>query len=62
MVIKSFTLSIINIVLNSEDLRTLSEQSMDYKIESGGARGVMVIVVGNGHGDTSPGQDWLHFS
>ena len=26
----------------------------------GGARGVMVIVVGNGHGDTSsnPGQDW----
>ena len=26
---------------------------------SGGARGVMVIVVGNGHGDTSsnPGQD-----
>ena len=28
-----------------------------------GARGVMVIVVGNGHGDTSssPGRDWLHF-
>ena len=27
-----------------------------------GARGVMVIVVGNGHGDTSsnPGRDWLH--
>ena len=26
----------------------------------GGARGVMVIVVGNGHGDTSsnPGRDW----
>ena len=33
------------------------------KSQSGGARGVMVIVVGNGHGDTSsnPGQDWLHF-
>ena len=31
---------------------------------TGGARGVMVIVVGNGHGDTSsnPGRDWLHFS
>ena len=31
---------------------------------SSGARGVMVIVVGNGHGDTSssPGQDWLHFT
>ena len=30
----------------------------------GGARGVMVIVVGNGHGDTSsnPGQDWVHFT
>ena len=30
---------------------------------NGGARGVMVIVVGNGHGDTSsdPGRDWLHF-
>ena len=30
----------------------------------GGARGVVVIVVGNGHGDTSsnPGPDWLHFT
>ena len=29
-----------------------------------GARGVMVIVAGNGHGDTSsnPGRDWLHFT
>ena len=29
-----------------------------------GARGVMVIVEGNGHGDTSsiPGRDWLHFT
>ena len=28
------------------------------------ARSVMVIVVGNGHGDKSsnPGQDWLHFT
>ena len=28
----------------------------------GGARGVMVIVVGNGHGDMSsnPGRDWFH--
>ena len=32
--------------------------------KSGGARGVMVIVVGYGHGDTSsnPGRDWLHFT
>ena len=31
---------------------------------SGGARGVVVIVVGNGHSDTSsnPGRDWMHFT
>ena len=30
----------------------------------GGAHGVMVIVVGNGHGNTSsnPGWEWLHFT
>ena len=30
----------------------------------GGARGVIVIVAGYGHGDTSlnPGPDWLHFT
>ena len=30
----------------------------------GGARGVVVIVVGNEHGDSSsnPGPDWLHFT
>ena len=30
----------------------------------GGARGVMVIVIGNGHDDMSsnPGRDWLHFT
>ena len=30
----------------------------------GGARGVIVIVIGNEHGDTSsnPGRDWLHFT
>ena len=35
-----------------------------YQFFWGGARGVMVIVVGNGHGDTSsnPGRDWLHFT
>ena len=29
-----------------------------------GARGVMVIIVGNEHSDTSsnPGRDWLHFT
>ena len=35
-----------------------------YLSTFGGSRGVMVIVVGNGHGDTSsnPGRDWLHFT
>ena len=30
----------------------------------GDARGVMVIIAGNGHGDTSsnPRRDWLHFT
>ena len=30
----------------------------------GTSRGVMVIVVESGHGDTSsnPGRDWLHFT
>ena len=33
-------------------------------ISNGGAGGVMVIVVGNGHGDTSSNsrRDWLHFT
>ena len=35
-----------------------------YYCIAGGARGVMVIVAGYGHGDTSsiPVQDWLHFT
>ena len=35
---------------------------MDFDRKQG-ACGVMVIIVGNGHGDTSsiPGQDRLHF-
>ena len=30
---------------------------------NGGACGVMVIIIGNGHSDTSsnPGWGWLHF-
>ena len=35
-----------------------------HQIVFGGARGVIVIVVGNEHGDTSsnPGRDLLHFT
>ena len=31
---------------------------------TGGARGIIAIVVGNEHGETSsnPGRDWLHFT
>ena len=37
---------------------------MNNFLLQGGARGVIVIVVGNGHGDTSSnsGQDGLHFT
>ena len=44
-------------------LYTLYNQ-MYSKSYGGGARGVMVIVVGIGHDDTSsnPGRDWLHFT
>ena len=40
-------------------VNTLGESTL--LIQTGG---VMVIVVGNGHRDTSsnPGQDWLHFA
>ena len=39
-------------------------QKMMHYLHLGGARGVMVIVVGNGHADTSsnPGRDWVHFT
>ena len=35
-----------------------------FVLRLGGARGVMVIVAGNGHGDTSsnPGRDGLQFT
>ena len=38
--------------------------SVSTSINDGGAHGVMVIVVGNGHDDTisNPGLDWLHFT
>ena len=41
----------------------INELSNGYE-SIGSARGVMVILVGNGHGDTSsnPGRDWLHFT
>ena len=50
-------------MLNSPStLHKKKNQIIPYSF--GGARGVVVIVVGNGHGDTSsnPGRDWLHFT
>ena len=42
----------------------VKKKSIITGVITGGARGVMVIVVGNEHGDTSsnPGRDWLHFT
>ena len=35
-----------------------------YGNKGGGARGLMVIVVGNGHGHSSsnPGREWMYFT
>ena len=47
-----------------EDTDKLNDPTKKEKQKIGGAHGVMDIVVGNGHGDTSsnPGRDWLHFT
>ena len=44
--------------------KTYSLKNNMYKQYLAGARGEMVIIVGNGHGDTSsnPGRYWLHFT
>ena len=53
---------IIIIIIITDIYKVLLSIRQIYK--DGGAHGVMVIVEGNGHGDTSsnPGQDWLHFT
>ena len=45
-------------------LRVHTYISLLFYRACGGARGVMVIGVGNGHGDTSsnPERNWLHFT
>ena len=46
-------------------IESLSQFSMAINFTpNGSARGVVVIVLGNEHGDTSsnPGRDWLHFT
>ena len=42
----------------------MCSQAITFNHFYGGTRGVMLIVVGNGHGDTSsnPGRDWLYFA
>ena len=47
-----------------KSLCKMSCPGYDTQLHLGGARYVMVIVVGNGLGDTSsnPGRDWLHFT
>ena len=44
-------------------LVVLNKNTGYHNSANGGARSVMVIAVGNGHGDMSsnPGWDWLHF-
>ena len=48
----------------SDYLELLPGYTLEESYPSRDARDVMVIVVGNEHGDTSsnPGRDWLHFT
>ena len=47
-----------------ENERNTKRKPGERNIYNGGAHGVMVIVIGNGHGNMSsnPGWDWLHFT
>ena len=47
-----------------QQISVLKTKNSDYNTAYGGARGVIVIIVGNEHGDTSsnPGRDWLHLT
>ena len=44
--------------MNKQDL------ALNSILGDGGAHGVMVIVIGNGHDNSSsnPGRDWMHFT
>ena len=55
---------LIFVIRNRSFTRSLKSFKLQFAYIKRGARGVMVIVVGNGHGDTSssPGRDWLHFT
>ena len=58
-------LSILLYTGGSTDDRCLEKKNLvkEYNF-FGGAHDVMVIIIGNGHGDTSsnPGRGWLHFT
>ena len=55
--------SVRSVLVNVQDCDILVSE-FEFHLHYKGARGVMVIVVGNEHGDTSsnPGRDWLHFT
>ena len=57
-------MSSVNGIFHGSRTRIMTSTYAPSPISAGGARGVMVIVTGNGHGDTSsiPGQDWWHFT
>ena len=53
-----------SIAMGSSVSSATSVMVESVRVPFGGARGVMVILVGNGHGDVSsnPGRDWWHFT
>ena len=68
VLIKRIALKYIHKIYNSDSIlfiKIYQVAKIHIKIiYKGGARGVMVFVIGNGHADTSsnPGRDWLHFT
>ena len=56
--------SIEAMLLKSQARESHYAENIPQVIVTGGAGGVMVIVIGHGHSDMSsnPGRDWLHFT
>ena len=57
-------INIFYLIFHCSTTAWIDSKSFTFNTAMRGTRGVLVIVVGNGHADTSsnPGRDWLHFT
>ena len=64
MVSRETLISAISVCVDRKNEQVETLKSLYHKGTHIGACGVMVIAVGNGHGNMSsnPGRDWLHFT